>query len=78
MAQRRGASQKLRQWFNHDPAKWHEFQQRYSAELDANPEALQPLVEATAKGTLTLLYSARDIEHNDAAVLKAYLEKHLK
>ncbi len=71
-------SEKLRQWFNHDPAKWHEFQQRYCVELDANPEALQPLLEAAAKGNLTLLYSAHDIEHNNAIVLKAYLERHLK
>ncbi len=71
-------STELRQWFNHDPAKWHEFQERYRAELEANREALQPLLEAAAKGNLTLLYSAHDIEHNDAIVLKAYLEKHLK
>jgi uncharacterized protein YeaO (DUF488 family) len=68
-------SQKLRQWFNHDPAKWHEFQQRYNKELDGNAAALQPLLEAAAKGNLTLLYSAHDIAHNNAIVLKAYLEK---
>ncbi len=71
-------SEELRQWFNHDPAKWHEFQQRYCVELEANSEALQPLLEATAKGNLTLLYSAHDIEHNNAIVLKAYLEKHIR
>lgn len=71
-------SEKLRQWFGHDPAKWHEFHRRYCVELDANPVALQPLLEAAAKGNLTLLYSAHDPEHNNAIVLKAYLEMHLK
>ena len=71
-------SAKLRQWFNHDPAKWHEFQQRYSAELDANSEPLQPLLDAAERGSLTLLYSAHDIDHNNAVILKAYLDKRLK
>jgi len=74
---RAAPSENLRHWFDHDPAKWHEFQRRYCMELDANPEALQPLLEAAAKGNLTLLYSAHDLEHNNAIVLKAYLEKHL-
>jgi uncharacterized protein YeaO (DUF488 family) len=71
-------SEKLRQWFDHDRAKWHEFQHRYCVELDANPEPLQPLLEAAAKGNLTLLYSSHDIEHNNAVILKVYLEKQLK
>jgi uncharacterized protein YeaO (DUF488 family) len=63
----------LRKWFNHDPEKWPEFQRRYRAELDRNPDQLRPLVDA--KGRVTLLYGARDHEHNNAVVLKAYLEK---
>jgi len=70
-------SPELRQWFGHDPLKWEEFQRRYRAELDAHPEAWQPLLEAARRGDVTLLYSARDTEHNSALLLKNYLEKHL-
>jgi uncharacterized protein YeaO (DUF488 family) len=68
-------SDSLRRWFGHDPAKWEEFQHRYKAELQANPGALQPIMEAAKQGNVTLLYSARDTEHNNALVLKAYLEE---
>src|SRR5665213_622662 len=54
----------LRKWFNHDPAKWKEFQKRYRAELDAKPETWQPLLTAAKKGNVTLLFSAHDLEHN--------------
>jgi uncharacterized protein YeaO (DUF488 family) len=67
-------SQALRRWFAHDPARWEEFQRRYRAELDAHPEAWQPILEAAQQGDVTLLYSARDTQHNSAVVLKAYLE----
>lgn len=70
-------SGELRNWFGHDPAKWEEFQRRYRAELDANPGAWQPLIEASKKGNVTLLYSAHDTEHNNALVLKTYLEEHM-
>jgi uncharacterized protein YeaO (DUF488 family) len=69
-------SNDLRRWFGHDPARWDEFQRRYRAELDANPGAWEPLVEAYRQGIVTLLYAARDTEHNNALVLKAYLEEH--
>ncbi|MCC7129283.1 MAG: hypothetical protein B6D39_06235 [Anaerolineae bacterium UTCFX2] len=69
-------SNELRRWFNHDPAKWGEFQRRYRAELDANPEAWKPLLDASKKGKVTLLYSARDTVHNNALTLKSYLEEH--
>jgi uncharacterized protein YeaO (DUF488 family) len=68
-------SSKLRRWFGHDPARWEEFQQRYFAELDAKPEALQPIRDAADKGNVTLIYSARDTEHNNAVALLRYLEK---
>ena len=71
-------SHELRKWFDHDPAKWREFQRRYRAELDARPEPWQPLLEAAKGGNLTLLFSARDTEHNNAVVLKAWLEERLK
>jgi uncharacterized protein YeaO (DUF488 family) len=70
-------SNDLRRWFGHDPAKWVEFQRRYRAELDGNPGAWKPLLEASRRGKVTLLYSARDTEHNNAVVLKNYLEEHL-
>ncbi len=65
----------LRQWYQHDVAKWKEFQRRYRAELDANPKAWQPILQAARRGKVTLLYSARDTEHNSAMVLKEYLER---
>jgi uncharacterized protein YeaO (DUF488 family) len=68
----------LRQWFNHDPAKWKEFQKRYRAELDDQPETWQPLLEAAGNGNVTLLFSAHDTEHNNAIVLRDYLMERLK
>ncbi len=68
-------SNELRQWFNHDLAKWTEFQRRYRAELRSKPAALKPLLDAARRGNVTLLYSAHDVEHNSARVLKAFLEK---
>jgi uncharacterized protein YeaO (DUF488 family) len=68
-------SDALRRWFGHDLAKWQEFQRRYFAELDSNPETWQPIVEAAQRGDVTLLYSARDAEHNNALALKAYIER---
>ena len=70
-------SQNLRKWFAHDPAKWQEFQRRYRAELEANPDAWKPILEAARQGNVTLLYSARDSEHNSAVLLKAFLEEHV-
>jgi uncharacterized protein YeaO (DUF488 family) len=67
----------LRRWFGHDPAKWEAFRHRYAAELRDKPAALQPLVEAARRGPVTLLYSARDTVHNNAVVLRLYLEEHL-
>ncbi|MGH7991602.1 MAG: DUF488 domain-containing protein [Limisphaerales bacterium] len=68
----------LRQWFNHDPAKWKEFQRRYCAELDGKPETWQPLLAAAKTGGVTLLFSAHDLEHNNARALQTYLEKRLR
>ncbi|HEY8055620.1 MAG TPA: DUF488 domain-containing protein [Terriglobales bacterium] len=72
-------STELRQWFSHEVARWPEFQKRYEAELRAHATAVKPLLEAAAaKGTLTLIYSSHDEEHNNAVVLKHYLEAKLK
>jgi len=67
----------LRRWFGHDPAKWVEFRRRYTAELDNNRAAWEPILEAARRGDITLLYSAHDVEHNNALVLKTYLEERL-
>lgn len=67
-------SRELRQWFGHDPDKWPEFRRRYHAELDAKPEALQPLREFLERGErVTLLFAARDEQHNNAVALAEYL-----
>jgi len=71
-------SNELRRWFGHDPAKWKQFQRRYFAEMDKNPVTWQPLLEAARAGDITLVFSARDEEHNNAVALKSYLEKRLK
>lgn len=68
----------LRSWFGHDPNRWAEFQRRYASELDRRPEAWRPLLEAARRGTVTLLYSARNAQHNNAVALKSYLEAELK
>ncbi len=67
-------SNELRHWFAHDPAKWSEFQKRYRAELRTHRDAIQPLANAAKRGNVTLLYSAHDVEHNNAVVLKKYLD----
>jgi uncharacterized protein YeaO (DUF488 family) len=67
-------SDSLREWFDHDLARWEDFEQRYSDELEANPKAWQPILEAARQGRVTLLFAAKDAEHNNAVVLKAFLE----
>ncbi len=66
-------SNELRKWFAHDPGKWSEFKARYKAELKRNGPQLALLKQAIAKGTTTLLYGARDTEHNEAVVLQELL-----
>jgi uncharacterized protein YeaO (DUF488 family) len=70
-------SDELRKWFAHDPAKWKEFQRRYFAELNKKTEIWRPILEAAQSGDITLVYGARDTEHNNAVALKAYLEKRM-
>ena len=66
-------STQLRKWFGHRVERWEEFRRRYRAELDANPAAWQPILEAAKPRTVTLLYSAHDTVHNGAVVLRDYL-----
>jgi len=63
----------LRRWFSHDPKKWSEFQRRYFAELDRHGEECEQIRLAARRGRVTLVYSSRDIEHNNAIALKEYL-----
>ena len=67
-------STELRKWFSHDPAKWDEFRKRYFAELKENPEAWKPILEAEHQGTVTLIYSSHDTEHNNAVALQEFLK----
>ena len=63
----------LRKWYGHDVSRWPEFQQRYRKELDQNPDAWRPILDAARSRKVTLLFSARDVEHNSAVVLRDYL-----
>jgi uncharacterized protein YeaO (DUF488 family) len=65
----------LRKWFGHDPARWHEFKKRYAKELEEKKEVVGQLKRQARKGTITLLYSAKDREHNNAVAMKEMLEK---
>lgn len=67
-------STELRKWFNHDPKKWTEFQRRYRAELSANKASVTALRSCFNSGRATIVYGAKDEEHNDAVVLQKYLE----
>jgi len=67
----------LRKWFGHDAKKWAEFQRRYQAELKEHELAIEPILQAARRGTVTLLYSSHDTEHNNAVVLRDYLERKL-
>lgn len=71
-------STELRKWFGHDPAKWKEFQARYRKELVERKAALDLLAQKSKDHTVTLLYGARDEEHNEAIVLKSILERHIR
>jgi uncharacterized protein YeaO (DUF488 family) len=66
-------STELRQWFGHDPSRFEEFRRRYVAELRHNRSRLAALRRRAREGTLTLVYSAQDVEHNDAVVLAEVL-----
>nr|WP_210270164.1 DUF488 domain-containing protein [Brucella intermedia] len=69
-------SAELRKWFCHDPAKWSDFQKKYREELERNKPALKDLMAKAGEkgGRLTLLYGAKDEEHNQAVVLHAFMQ----
>jgi uncharacterized protein YeaO (DUF488 family) len=62
-------STELRKWFGHDPSKWEEFKTRYLRELKENSEPIQTLRQELKKGKVTLLYGAKDEDHNEALVI---------
>ncbi len=66
-------STELRKWFDHRVERWEEFRRRYRKELNTNPGAWEPILDAAGRGTVTLLYSAHDTLHNGAVVLRDYL-----
>ncbi len=68
-------STELRKWFGHDPTRWKQFQQRYRKELRSGNDAIGLLREKCEQGTITLLYGAKDKEHNEALVLQTLLER---
>ena len=68
-------SPELRRWFGHDRAKWTEFRRRYFRELGARDDTLQPIRAAARQGPVTLVYGARDTEHNAAVALREYLQR---
>ncbi len=67
-------STELRKWFGHDPEKWKEFQRRYRTELKSHPDEVTVIKSKARAGTVTLLYGARDQEHNEAVVLQQFLK----
>lgn len=74
-----GPSTDLRKWFGHDPTRWDEFRRRYIRELDSRPQAWKPIVSAARRGgTVTLVYSSHDTQHNNAVALRDYLRAHAR
>jgi len=67
-------STELRKWFGHDPRKWRSFRGRYQTELKRHAEQLDVIKREAKEGAVTLIYGARDREHNEAVVLKQFLE----
>lgn len=68
-----GPSTALRKWFGHDPARWEEFQRRYQAELKEKKTLLATITEQAKARPVTLLYSAKDAQHNQAVALQNFL-----
>lgn len=67
-------STELRKWYDHQVSRFGEFSKRYKKELDANPDHIKKLLQQAKDKRLTLLFGAKDEEHNQAVVLKEFLE----
>lgn len=70
-------STRLRKWFDHDPERWEGFQRRYVRELRKRSGAVRELFDRVARGRVTLVYGARDADHDDAVALRAFLEEEI-
>ena len=68
-------SHELRKWYAHAPLRWEEFKDRYFEELDQTRSGIERLRECLAKGDVTLLFAAKDEDHNNAVALKEYLSR---
>jgi len=68
-------SHKLRKWYSHDKSKWDEFKVHYKKELSTNEELLKRILEYENKNDVTLLFASKDQDHNNAVVLKEYIEE---
>ena len=68
-------STELRKWFGHDPTRWREFRRRYRMELKSQREPLTAIARKAREHTVTLLFGARDTEHNEAVVLRGVIER---
>jgi uncharacterized protein YeaO (DUF488 family) len=68
-------SNELRKWFGHAPERWPEFKRRYGEELKALGSPFALLRHEASQGTTTLLYGAKDEEHNEAVVLLELLQR---
>ncbi len=66
-------STELRRWFGHDPGRWEEFQRRYAQELKRHREQVDQLRSLARRSVITLIYAARDQDHNEAVVLRDLL-----
>jgi Uncharacterized conserved protein len=68
-------STELRKWFGHDPARWEQFKELYHHELEANAEQVLLLKDQMKRGAVTLLFAAKDVEHNEAIILQEWLSR---
>ena len=71
-------STELRKWFGHDPEKWPDLKRRYFRELEQNAALVEKLSNMNQKGTVTLVFGAKDEKHNNAVALKEYLERGIR
>ena len=67
-------STELRRWYGHDPKKWTEFKSRYAAELETNPGIVEEILGEVQAGVVTILYSSKEEQLNNAVALKEYIE----
>lgn len=67
----------LRRWFNHQPARWEEFRKRYLQELHDKSGELDELLAVASRQPVLLIYGSRDVEHNNAVVLRDFLTQRL-